>query len=97
MLRARSWLRLLRVLLACAVLAFAARPAPSAPGWTEIPVLIARAVAPPPAKPAVAARPRPSAHDPRLTRAPRPPAPVPAEAAPRPALDVYLTHCALLC
>jgi hypothetical protein len=107
-LRARSWLRLLRVILTCAALALAARPSPTAARWTEIPVLVARAVAVAQAAP-VGAPPvhvarrilavvrAPSPTNARLARAPLAPAPAPREAAPRPAEDVYLANCALLC
>jgi hypothetical protein len=100
MLRVRQAWRFVRVLVACVVLAFAARPAPSGPVWTEVPVLIARAaVAPPVARAPQAARPRFVRPVAELVRAPLAPALGPAEVerGPRVVLDRYLENCALLC
>jgi len=101
----RRWqaLRFLRVLLTCAILAFAARPSTPAPVWAEVPVLImARAAVAPPG----ATRPR-AAHAAHAaitraappTRAPRPPADTPAPEASTRVLvpQRYLRNCALLC
>lgn len=100
MLLVRQALRFVRVLVACVVLAFAARPAPSAPAWSEVPVLIARAaIAPPATRAPRAARRRTAWPPPALVRAPGVPAPLPADAArgPRVVLDRYLENCSLLC
>jgi hypothetical protein len=100
MLRVRQALRFVRVMIACAVLAFAARPAPSAPVWAEVPQLIAYAVAARPASPAPeVARPRFVRPAAELVRAALPPAPAPVntERSPRIACDRYLENCSFLC
>ena len=107
-MRRRRWqlLRALRVLLACLVLTLSARPAVSAPAWTETAVLVVAAAG---AASAAAAAEQPGGRAVRevgaraLAAAPAPCAAAPLEAPEAPAArgdlgldDLYLHHCALL-